>query len=267
MAKPATPFTAIILAGDRIPGDPLAEAAGVACKAFVPVAGKPMVIRVLDTLQAARQVESLILCGPSQVLIEQEPGLKALLKTGKVVWLANHTTPSLSTYHALQAFPNNKPVLVTTADHALLTPQIVDYFCDQARRMQCDVAVGLAAYDRIVTAFPESRRTAIKFKNGGYSGCNLFGFLSPRSDRAAEFWGQIEKERKKPLRMIRVLGWRSVVRYLMGRISLDDGLKELSHKMQIKVRAVILPFPQAAVDVDTVDDWHFVEQLAKKQAD
>ncbi len=103
--------------------------------------------------------------------------------------------------------------------------------------------------------------------NGGYSGCNLFGFLSPRSDRAAEFWGQIEKERKKPLRMIRVLGWRSVVRYLMGRISLDDGLKELSHKMQIKVRAVILPFPQAAVDVDTVDDWHFVEQLAKKQAD
>ncbi len=265
MAKPATPFTAIILAGDRMPGDPLAAAAGVACKAFVPVAGTPMVHRVLDTLQAARQVASLILCGPSQSLIEQEPGLSARLKTGELAWIASQATPSQSTYRALQAFPDNKPVLVTTADHALLTPQIVDYFCGHARRLQCDVVVGLAAYDRIVAAFPETRRTAIKFKDGAYSGCNLFGFLSPRSDRAAEFWHQIEKVRKKPLRMMQVLGWWSVLQYILGRISLEDGLKRLSHKMQLKAQAVILPFPQAAVDVDTVDDWHFVEQLAKKQ--
>ena len=46
-----TPFTAIILAGDRTSGDPLAEAAGVACKSLVPVGGRPMVLRVLDSLE------------------------------------------------------------------------------------------------------------------------------------------------------------------------------------------------------------------------
>lgn len=264
-AGPTTPFTAVILAGKRPGKDSVAKAAGVACKSFAPIGGRPMVHRVLDALADARQVGTLILCGPSQSLISQEPGLQARLAAGEVKWIDSHSTPSLSTYRALQTFPDSKPVLVTTADHALLTPQIVDYFCDEARRLPCDVAVGLTAYEGVMAAFPETRRTAIKFKDGAYSGCNLFGFLNPRSDRAAQFWRRIEQDRKKPLRMMRILGWWTILRYLLGRISLDDGLEKLSTKMQISLRAVLLPFPQAAIDVDTVDDWHFVQRLAKKK--
>jgi GTP:adenosylcobinamide-phosphate guanylyltransferase len=224
-----------------------------------------MVHRVLDALAAAKQVGMRVLCGPSQDLIAHDPKLVARLETGEVKWIASHSTPSLSTYHALQAFPDNKPMLVTTADHALLTPQIIDYFCSEARQMPSDVAVGLTAYDGVMAAFPNTRRTAIKFKDGAYSGCNLFGFLNSRSDRAAQFWRQIEQERKKPLRMMRILGWWTIVRYLLGRITLDNGLEKLSNKMQTRVRAVLLPFPEAAIDVDTVDDWHFVQSLAQKQ--
>ncbi|MGD2098952.1 MAG: nucleotidyltransferase family protein [Desulfobacterales bacterium] len=265
MTGTASPFTAIILAGKRPGKDPVAEAAGVACKSFAPIAGRPMVHRVLDALTAARYVGPLILCGPPQSLIEQEPELKTRLESGEVNWIASHPTPSLSTYHALQAFPDNKPALVTTADHALLTPQIVDYFCDKSRRLRCDVSAGLTEYDGVMAAFPDTRRTAIKFQNGAYSGCNLFGFLNSKSDRAAQFWRRIEKERKKPLRMMQILGWWTIVQYLLGRISLDDGLERLSKKMQVSVRAVLLPFPQAAIDVDTADDWHFVQRLNQKQ--
>jgi hypothetical protein len=127
------------------------------------------------------------------------------------------------------------------------------------------VAVGLTDYDGVMAAFPETRRTAIKFKDGAYSGCNMFGFLNSRSDRAAQFWRQIEQERKKPLRMMRMLGWWTVARYLLGRVSLNGGLAELSSKMQVKLRPVLLPFPHAAIDVDTVDDWYFVQNLIKKQ--
>ena len=64
---------------------------------------------------------------------------------------------------------------------------------------------------------------------------------------------------------MRFLGWWTIVRYLLNRISLDGGLEKLSNKMQINLRAVQLPFPQAAIDVDTVDDWHFVQSLVKKK--
>ena len=43
-------FTALVLAGDRTPDDPVARAAGVPCKALALVGGRPMVSRVLDAL-------------------------------------------------------------------------------------------------------------------------------------------------------------------------------------------------------------------------
>ncbi len=259
-------FTAIILAGVRPTGDPVAEAAGVPCKAFIPVGGRPMVLRVLDALEAAQQIGTIMLCGPSQKSIAQQPELKARIAEGRLRWVASQSTPSLSTYHALQSAPDGLPILVTTADHALLTSEIVDFFCGQARRIGCDLAVGLTPYKEVLSAFPETKRTAMKFNDGAYCGCNLFGFLNPCSYRAAQFWRQVEKERKKPLRIVRILGWWTVARYRLGRISLDEGLKQISDKLEIRVRAVMLPFPQAAVDVDTAGDWHFVQNLVNKQA-
>jgi hypothetical protein len=193
------------------------------------------------------------------------PELKTLIDTGKVQHIAGHSTPSASTYHALQSVSNGSPILVTTADHALLTAQIVDFFCNEVRQLGCDVAAGLTPYDGVISAFPGTRRTAIKFNDGAYSGCNLFGFLNPRSHRAAEFWRQIEQERKKPLRMIRILGWWALIRYVTGRLSLHDALAYLSRRIGIRAGVVILPFPEAAVDVDSVDDWYFVQTLVKKQ--
>jgi len=53
-----------------------------------------------------------------------------------------------------------------------------------------------------------------------------------------------------------------VARYLLGRLSLPDALGHISGRMGVRVGAVLLPFPEAAVDVDTVEDWRFAESLA-----
>jgi hypothetical protein len=34
--------------------------------------------------------------------------------------------------------------------------------------------------------------------------------------------------------------------------------------MGLRVAVVILPFPEAAVDVDTVSDWHFAQAIASR---
>ena len=258
-------FSAIVLAGVRPTGDPVAEAAGVACKAFIPVGGKPMVLRVLDALEASPKIKTRILCGPSQKLIEQQSDLKSRIAKGRLKWIPGQSTPSLSTYHVLQSLSANAPVIVTTADHALISTPIIDYFCTEARQLGCDVAVGLASYRKVIAAFPETRRTALKFKDGSYCGCNLFAFLNPQSYRAAQFWRSIEQERKNPLKMMRILGWWPVLRYLAGSLSLNDALGHLSKQMGLRAGVVRLPFPEAAVDVDTVADWKFVQSLVEKR--
>jgi GTP:adenosylcobinamide-phosphate guanylyltransferase len=265
MTNPHPKFTAVVLAADRGPDDPVAKAAGVRCKSLTPVGGKPMVFRVLDALTASQVVSTYILCGPPKSVVDQEPDLGTLIESGKVKWFENQATPSSSAFHVLQTLADETPVLLTTADHALLSARIVDYFCSEAQATGCDVVAGVARHEAVTAAYPQTRRTATRLEDGAYCGCNLFAFLTPRARLAANFWRRVESQRKNPLRVIRVLGWRAVWRYLMGRLSLDEALKRMSHRLGFKAGAVVLPFPEAAVDVDSVSDLKLVENIVSNR--
>lgn len=255
-------FTAIVLAADRGPGDPVAEAAGVPCKSLAPIGGTPMVLRVLDALSEAQEVGPRILCGPPQDIIDQHAALRTLRSSGQITWVPNQATPSTSAYHVLQSLPDDTAVLVTTADHALLGAEIVDYFCSEARTSGCDIVAGLALHSVVMSAYPGAKRTAMKLRGGAYCSCNLFAFLTPPARRVADFWRQVESQRKKPMRVISAFGWIAVLRFLLGRLSLTEAQERISRRLGLKAGVVILPFPEAAVDVDTASHWRYVQTIA-----
>jgi hypothetical protein len=138
---------------------------------------------------------------------------------------------------------------------------MVDYFCSRARATDCDVVVGVALHETVTAAYPQTRRTATHLQDGAYCGCNLFAFLTPQARLAADFWRKVETRRKKPRRMISVLGWTTVLRYLLGHLSLAKALDRVSQRMGIKAGAVVMPFPEAAIDVDSPNDWQLVEKI------
>ena len=250
-------FTAVVLAADRDPGDPVARAAGSCCKALAPVGGEPMVQRVLEALEESREVQARVLCGPSESIIADQPEFQRWLATHHVQWLAPEVTPSASAPASMAGIATDIPVLLTTADHALLTPDIVDYFCREARSSDCEALVGLAHHARVLEAYPDIRRTVIRLRGGDYCGCNLFAFMTPAARQVTDYWRRVERQRKKPLRIVSAVGWLAVLRFLLGRLSLEEALEHLSRRVGIRVGAVLLPFPEAAVDVDTTADWEF----------
>jgi len=107
----------------------------------------------------------------------------------------------------MQTLPEQALVLLTTADHALLSTRVVDYFCAQACQGGCDAMVGAGALRPVAAAYPGIKRTVLKFQDNAYCSCNLFAFLTPRGRRVADFWRQVEQQRKHPVRMLRILGW------------------------------------------------------------
>mgnify|MGYP001819608512 CR=1 FL=1 len=119
------PFTAIIMAADRNPDDPVARAAGSPCKALSPVGGTPMVLRVLSALEDSREVGPMLLCGPPRDLLEQAAALKSGIDAGDYGWIANRESPSISAAAAMEQIPTSQPVLLTTADHALLSLSLI----------------------------------------------------------------------------------------------------------------------------------------------
>lgn len=254
------PYTAIILAGERGPGDPLATHASVCCKAMVEVDGTPMIIRVLAALENAKHVGWRLLSGPGHEKLVSGSPLNRLVETHAVGWCEPQPTPSTSAYSAMRQVPADTPVLVTTADHPLLTAEIVDHFCDRSLVRGADVTVGLAPYALVKAAYPDMKKTVLRFRDGDYCGCNLFAFLTADGRRVADYWRRVETQRKNPVRIIRILGWWAVIRYVMGWLTLESALTALSRRLQLRLGAIILPFAEAAIDIDSIADHDIVQK-------
>jgi GTP:adenosylcobinamide-phosphate guanylyltransferase len=221
-----------------------------------------MVFRVLEALRSSRYVGERLLCGPPGTIMAQEPELRDYIATFGVRWFENQATPSTSAHHVMQQLPEKTPVLLTTGDHALLSSQVVDYFCLQAMASACDVVAAVTRHEEVSTAYPETHRTSYRFKDGAYCSCNLFAFLTPQARAAALFWRQVENQRKNPLLVVRAFGWISVMRYLLGGITLAGAIDSVSRRLGFKAGFVVLPFPEAAIDVDSVRDWHVARRIA-----
>lgn len=256
-ATPGGGFVALVLAGERAEGDPLARELGVACKALLPVGERPMVMRVLDALAAARSVDAVVVCGDPGRLRECAE-LRAREDAGDVRLVTSRTSPCTSVTAVLDELDDDRRVLVTTADHALLTAEMVDRFAADAAGSGADVAVGLARHDVVERAFPGVHRTVYRVRDGGFCGCNLFTFLTPRARRAADFWRRIETSRKRPLAVARMFGVGTLLLFALRRLTLAGALARMSRRIGVEARAVEVPFADAAVDVDTRADWDLV---------
>jgi GTP:adenosylcobinamide-phosphate guanylyltransferase len=254
---------ALVLAASR-PQDPVARHAGQSHKALVRVGGVPMLVRVLRALGASRSIGRIAVCLEADAPVAgAEPELDALLASDAVSLIEAAASPSRSVLRALGALP--LPLLVTTADHPLLAAAMVDAFCD-AVPADADAAVALVRASLLQQSYPGAIRTYYRFAGEGYSGCNLFLLQSPDALRVVEFWTRLELHRKRPWRLIAEVGPSALLRFLLGRLDLEGAMRHLSGRVGARVRAVELPFPEAAIDVDKPADLQLAETILAHRA-
>lgn len=251
----------LVLAGSRGPEDPVAKLGGVSHKAFVPVAGIPMLVRVVRALVAVPEIGTIAISIERPELVRDHPELGLLLAGGRLRLLAAEGSPSRSVAAALEAL--GTPLFVTTADHALLQPDWVQYFLSHLPP-DADVCAGLARSEVVQAAVPDTQRTYLRFADGHFSGCNLFAFRTPAARGAVEIWRQVEAQRKHPLRMIRLLGPLAVLRFLLGRLTLAAALHRLGRLTGARAAVVEMPQGLAAVDVDKAADLELAERLLSR---
>ncbi len=238
------------MAGSRAgTADPLAAATGVPHKALTPVAGIAMLERVLATVRASRWVSRIVVCGLDPAVAGD---LAATLGDGSPIELVRgDRTPSASAALAIKTLALAPPVLITTSDHPLLSPATLDAFCERATVINADATFGLVPANIVHAAFPGIRRTAFRFRDGGFCGCNLYALLSTKGYAALDEWAAVEAERKRPWRMLRILGYGTLARFVLGRLSLADLTGVVFARTGLSVRPVLLTDPAAGFDVDT----------------
>jgi len=296
-------WSALVLAGRRAEGDPLAERAGVSHKALIPVAGVPMLTRVLGALAAVEGLERIA------VSIDRADILAGLgdLRTGPssppIAVHASRESPAASVLDFLTGRPADETVLVTTADHPLLTVAALEYFRNAVAGSAADAVVGvvteetlhaaggrgphspLSAASARTTARGEgvggdarghrapprepglatSRRTLFPLRGERIAGANLFALRGEGGRRAAAFWRRTEQLRKRPWRLVALLGLGPLALLALRRLALEDALARASARMGARIEAVRLPFAECAVDVDRPEDLELVGRLLRSR--
>lgn len=250
------PYAALVLAASRGPDEPVARARGVSHKSLAPVAGVPMLVRVVRALAASDAVGHIAVSIEAPALLDAVPEV-----ADAATVVASGPTPCRSILAAAAALEAPFPLLVTTADHALLTPEMVERFCRDAAASGAEVAIGLAAKPAVLGRYPETRRTFLAFRDGGYTGCNLYAFRSPAAMRAVEVWAGVEGQRKRPWRIFRAFGPAALALYLVRALTLDGAMRRVSRIHGLEVAAVTLPYPEAAIDVDRPADLELAERI------
>lgn len=252
-------WTAYVLAGSRPGVDPFAAAHGTDLKALIPVGGVPMVTRPVDALLASADIAAV------RVLAQQPERIGAALPRDPHLAVEPSGATIAATLEAILADPATRfPILVTTADHALLNPDMVADFC--AKAAGADLAIGLVEQAPLMARLPQTKRTWLRFRSGAYSGANLFGFGSRDAAKAVALWRSVEQDRKKGWKMIAALGPSVLMGAVLRLRTLQQTLDRVGAKLGLTVRAVELDNPLAAVDVDKPADHELVTAILEGRA-
>lgn len=251
-------WTAIVLAGQRPGIDPLAQACGQTYKALIPVVGQSMLSRVCGTLLASASISRV-------VILAQEP---EKLLVGDTEALADEPRIHLATSGAgiatsIAAIAGSDtapwPVLVTTADHALLTTAMVEEFLNGVG--DTDLALGVGERRIVEQAYPATKRTWLKFSDGHYSGANLFALRNDKVGAALELWSSVEQDRKKSLSIMSRFGPLLLLRTLTRTITFPGALSRAGGRLGVTAKPIVMSQPEAVIDVDKIADLKLVEDI------
>ena len=250
-------LTALILAGQRAGGDPLAGL-GNGHKAFIEIQGETLIKRVLHAVYNVAQISKLQIAAAenlraqfAEYIQDSPPG--AFSEIG--------ASPATTILKALARVSAEDEFLITTSDHPLLSSGMINYFLAHVDREKSDVAAACVTREVYEKAYPGTRRTFIKLRGFEFSGANIFWARAGAAKPLFEFWRALEENRKNPAKMASAIGVGTALAYLAGRLTREMAQAQIARKTGARAALIPLPFAEAAIDVDKPEDIDVVSKI------
>lgn len=249
----------VVLAGSRPGGDPLADAHGVPVKALVPVAGQPMLARLIRSLLDSPVIDQIVVMAQDTAVFANDPGTGWIGTEPRVTLATSASTIAQSLDPLLQREETRFPQLITTADNILLSQPMIDHFTRAADGS--DIAIAVVERAVLMHSYPSSRRTWLKFRGGQYSGANLFYFGSRRARALLSYWAAVEQDRKKGWKILTIFGPWLLLLAVTRILTIHQLAARVGKKLGLEIRIVEMPQAEACIDVDRPSDLEMAEHV------
>ncbi|RYD41901.1 MAG: 4-diphosphocytidyl-2C-methyl-D-erythritol synthase [Sphingomonadales bacterium] len=195
--------------------------------------------------------------GPDPLLTGTGVSTKALLPIAGQAMLVH-------VVRALRASPDVGAITILAQNSAELAAEpglagMVGEFLREAA--DSDVAVAMVERDTLLARYPESRRTWLKFRGGWWSGANMFRLRGRRVLPLLDFWGRIERDRKKGLKVVAAFGPWLLIGALLRLFTIQQGVARAGLRFGLKAKVVPMSEPEACIDADKPVDIELIEAI------
>ena len=230
--------TALVMAGKRSGRlDPLAANAGVSQKAVVPVNGIPMVERVVQQVAACDLVGEIRIVAHEPDEIAALPTIAKLMEEGRLKFAEGRYNLVDSVFSGAEGA--TFPLVITTADNCLVTPEGYAEFITKCLKYEAGAAAGLARKEDVIAADPVGQKKFYKFRDGEFSNCNLYWMGSEKALGAAEIMRGGGQFVKFPARIIKAFGLMSLIRFKLGTGSKEKLFEQISGRFGVKLVPIV----------------------------
>lgn len=237
----------ILLAGAANTG-PLKDVSPVTNEALIDIGGKPMVQYVIDGLRQSKEVRRILVVAPPGELEPHVTGsqLEFVPSQGSII------DNIVAAAHLL---PKDEQILIATCDIPLINGEIIDGLIALCRQTPADLYYPIVEKSVGEQKYPVVKRTYVNLREGTFTGGNLFLVNPAVIERTAPRARKFLEYRKNPLKMVTLLGFSFLFRYLiLKNLNLKELEQKVSEMWALRGAVVISPWPEVGIDVDKPAD-------------
>jgi molybdopterin-guanine dinucleotide biosynthesis protein A len=241
----------VILAGGT--NSELEKLEGISNKALIKIGDKEMVRYVLEAFRSVEKIERIVLAGPVEQFesLKDDYSLELVPEESSILENLAAATRYLKT---------KKPLLIATADIPLITTEGTGDFLQKCYPYDLDFYYPIVRKEVCENSFPGVKRTFVKLEEGSFTGGNIFLVNSTIIEPNLPFLKQFIDSRKKPLKMVSMLGAGFLLSGLAGRLSIAQLEKRFSGLFNLKAKAIISDYPELGFDVDKPGDLELMRK-------
>ncbi len=242
---------AVITAGGPIDGA-YAALAGTTLKALAPVRGRTMLAQTVDALRACG-IERVAVVGNDVVRESLEP-------LAPIRMVPDGGSGRANILGALDAWPDDAPLLYLTCDMPYLDASSLQWFLD--RIDPSTLSMPLCEHHTFARRFPDAPPFGITLAGQRVVNAGVFHFPAGSRARVRTLATTMFDARKAPWKMASVAGPLVLARFAIGRISVSALEARAQRVLGMPVAALRDAPPELAFDADTAAEYAYAVDRA-----
>ncbi|GAA0279919.1 hypothetical protein GCM10009127_21290 [Alteraurantiacibacter aestuarii] len=245
--------------------DPVARLQNKSHKCLVELDGQVMLERVLEALIDSGCFGTVHVSVDDASILRATPVMQAWADEGRVVPVAARGNLADSVLAAAEEIPDPLPLIITTGDNALHTPELIRDFMQAFWEGDEDAAVAFTSDDVVLRDYPNSGLAFHQMKDGGFSSCNLYGLRRAKALTAVKIFEGGGQFGKRHMRILKAFGLWPFIIYKLKLSDMRGLVNAIGRKLGVSIAPVMLEYPFGPIDVDHKHSFDITEATLIKR--